>query len=103
MDQTDADSNMDPVLVEGHMSFTLVTLCQAVGAAPQQVHALVDEGLLRPTGQGPADWGFSGDALQRTRVALRLSRDFELGAPGVVLVMDLLAQIETLRTRLRCG
>ena len=103
MDPTDADSDMEPVLVEEHVSFTLVTLCQAVGAVPQQVHALVDEGLLRPTGRGPDDWGFSGDALQRTRVALRLIRDFELGAPGVALVMDLLAEIETLRTQLRCG
>jgi chaperone modulatory protein CbpM len=89
------------VIVEEHVSFTLMSLCQASGADNEQVHALVSEGLLQPAGQGPDDWRFSGDALPQTRRALRLARDLELSVSGVALVMDLLAEIDRLRSKLR--
>lgn len=88
------------VVVEEHLSFTLSALCQASGAQQHWVHGLVAEGLLQPTGQGPADWQFSGEALSQTRRALRLARDFELDLAAVGLVIDLLAEIDRLRSRL---
>jgi chaperone modulatory protein CbpM len=90
----------ETLLVETHVSFTLLTLCQASGADQAQVQALVDEGLLQPSGPGPEHWCFGGAALPLTRRALRLARDLELSLPGVALVMDLLAEIEQLRARL---
>ena len=89
------------VVVDEHVSFTLSGLCQASGTEPEMVHGLVGEGLLQPTGQGPHDWRFSGDALLQTRKALRLARDFELDLAAVSLVMELLAEIDRLRSRLR--
>ena len=102
MADTDA-GGMDCIVVEEHLVFTLTELCRASGADTDQVWGLVSEGLLRPTGRGPDDWQFSGDALSRARTALRLARDFELGPSGTALVMDLLDQIELLRARLRRG
>lgn len=90
----------EAVVVEQQVAFTLPALCRASGAQPEQVHALVDEGLLQPLGQGPDDWQFVGDALPKTRRALRLVRDLELSPAGVALVMDLLAEIDALRSRL---
>jgi len=87
------------VVVEEHLSFTLTALCRASGAAPELLHALVGEGLLQPTGQGPADWQFSGAALPQARRALRLARDLELNPPALALVMDLLAEIDRLRAQ----
>jgi len=89
----------DTVVVEDHLSFTLSALCQASGAAQDLVHGLVGEGLLQPTGQGPGDWRFSGDALPQTRKALRLARDFELDLAALGLVMALLAEIDRLRLK----
>ena len=91
----------ETVVVEEHVSFTLAALCQASGAERELVHGLVGEGLLQPTGQGPDDWRFSGDALRQTRKALRLARDFELDLAAVSLVLELLAEIDRLRSRLR--
>lgn len=91
----------ETVVVEEHVSFTLSTLCQASGARQELVHGLVSEGLLQPAGRGPEDWQFSGDALSQTRRALRLARDFELDLAAVGLVMDLLAEIDRLRAKLR--
>lgn len=91
----------DTVVVEDQVSFTLSQLCQASGAEWGLVHGLVHEGLLQPTGLGPADWQFSGDALSPTRRALRLARDFELDLAAIGLVMGLLAEIDRLRSGLR--
>ena len=91
----------EAVIVEEQVQFTLPTLCQASGAAQEQVHALVNEGLLQPQGHGPQDWRFAGDALPRTRRALRLARDFGLDLAAVALVMELLTQIAQLRSQLR--
>ena len=91
----------ETLVVEEQVSFTLPALCRASGAGRAQVHALVQEGLLQPTGQGPQDWHFGGDALAQTRRAMRLARDFQLDLPAVGLVVDLLAEIDRLRSTLR--
>ena len=91
----------EAVVVEEHVSFNLSALCQASGAQEDLVHGLVGEGLIQATGRGPENWRFSGDALSQTRKALRLARDFELDLAALGLVMDLLAEIDRLRSRLR--
>ena len=90
-----------PVVVEEHVSFTMVSLCLASGADVDQVDELVGEGVLQPAGGSTDSWQFGGDALAKTRRALRLARDLELNLSGVALVLDLLAEIERLRSRLR--
>ncbi len=89
------------IVVEEQIVFTLSALCRASGAQSEQVQALIDEGLLQPTGQRPEDWQFSGSALRSTRTALRLAQDLELDPSGVVLVMGLMGEIERLRQQLR--
>jgi len=92
---------VDGVVVEEEIRFTLTDLCRACRADSVQVIALVDEGVLEPAGSGPEDWLFSGPSLRRARAALRLARDLELSVAGTALVLDLLDEIETLRSRLR--
>jgi len=91
------------VVVEDEVTFSLTQLCQASGAEAEQVIVLVQEGVLTPRGSGPQDWQFQGPSLPRTRQALRLASDFEIGLPGAALVMDLLDEIKALRARLRRG
>jgi chaperone modulatory protein CbpM len=91
----------ETVVVEEHLSFSLSALCHASGADLEQVQALVGEGLLQPIGPSPEDWQFQGDALPQTRRALRLARDLDLDLAAVALVMDLQAENDRLRSRLR--
>ncbi len=99
---TDATSYaINGIIVEEEFVFSLSGLCQAAGANPAQILALVDEGLLQPTGEAPQDWSFTGPSLRKTRAALRLHADLELGPAGAALVLDLLEEIGTLRARLR--
>ena len=99
-------SNTNPPAASGHVveeesGFTLLELCRACGAAPEEVRVWVIEGVLEPVGQGPHDWCFAGSALRRARLAMRLARDLEVNAAGVALALDLLDEIAALRASLR--
>jgi chaperone modulatory protein CbpM len=85
------------LLVDEHVIFSFTALCRASGADEEQLQALVAEGLLQPSGEGPEDWQFSGPSLRRARHALRLARELELSLHAAAIVMDLLAEIEVLR------
>jgi len=88
-------------VVEEAVQLTLPELCQACSAEPEHVLAWVFEGVLEPLGASPQEWRFSGVALCRARVALRLTRDLEINPPGVALALDLLDEIAALRARLQ--
>jgi chaperone modulatory protein CbpM len=94
-------TTVQSLLVDEHVVFSFTALCQAIGAGMPgaEVEALVAEGLLLPTGTGPDDWQFTGPSLQRARNALRLARELELSLHAAAIVMDLLAEIQTLRAR----
>ena len=90
------------VVVEEEVQFTLVELSRACRADVEQLVALVVEGVLTPSGDDDARcWRFSGATLRRARVALRLTHDLELNAASTALVLDLLDEIEALKSRLR--
>jgi len=89
------------VIVEETMQFTLIDLCRACRAEREQLIALVDEGVLQPSGGTPQEWVFGGPSLRRARAALRVGRDLDLNPAGVALVLDLLDEIEALRARLQ--
>lgn len=89
------------VVVEEDVQFTLVELSRACRADVEQLVALVVEGVLTPSGDAAPRWRFSGATLRRARVALRLAHDLELSADSTALVLDLLDEIEALKSRLR--
>ena len=77
----------------------LEELAQACDVEPEWITQLVAEGLLEPTRTEPR-WGFGGAALARTRRIHRLQRDFEASLPSVALMLDLLEEIDRLRSEL---
>ena len=118
-----SDESRNPVqgpVVEEQIEFTLVELSRASGADEEQITTLIVEGVIEPLDpagtteatQGTrredpavlqmmrAQWRFSGSALRRTRLAIRLARDLEVNPPGVALAIDLIEEIDALRARL---
>jgi len=94
-------SSLETVLVDESVCFTLVQLCQACRSDTVTLVELVREGVLEPAGSAPDDWQFTGPALRRARAALRLGKELELDIAGTALVLDLLDEIESLKSRLR--
>lgn len=88
-------------LLEEQTQLTLADLCHACVVREEQIIELVDAGVLEPQGREPAHWHFGGASLHRARTALRLQRDLDIDLAGAALALELLDEIESLRTRLR--
>jgi chaperone modulatory protein CbpM len=97
------EANLPPTpnLLNDDLAFDLEALCQACNAAADELFALVEEGVLEPSGPTPQEWRFGVSALPRARRALRLQHDLQIDLAGVALALDLLDRIESLESRLR--
>jgi chaperone modulatory protein CbpM len=87
-------------ILEEDTELTLDELCRACNVHAELVVELVEEGVLEPAGSGPSAWIFTGSSLKRTRAALRLQADLGVNPAGVALALQLLDELESLRTRL---
>lgn len=87
-------------IVEEDSEFKLSGLCRASGASESQLVLWVSEGTFGVQGGAPHTWRFTGSSLYRARIALRLASDFEINAPGIALALDLLDEIDSLRSRI---
>lgn len=85
-------------LVDESIEFTLVELSHVSGATQEELTLWVSEGVVEPRGEQPQEWRFSGATLQRVRIARRLAHDLQINPPGIALALDLLEQIEQLRS-----
>jgi chaperone modulatory protein CbpM len=88
------------VLLDERVELSLSEICQACSGSSSWVIELVDEGVLEPSGMEQSQWRFSGTSLARARVAKRLQEDLDINLAGIALALDLMEEIEALRTRL---
>jgi len=88
-------------ILEEQTQLTLADLCRACAVHAERIIELVDVGVLEPLGREPARWRFGGASLHRARMALRLQRDLDIDLAGAALALELLDEIESLRSRLR--
>jgi chaperone modulatory protein CbpM len=87
-------------IIDESVEMTLAELSRYCDVRAQTVVAMVEEGLVEPRGNRPAEWRFSGTALRRIQITLRLRRDLDLNLAGAALALDLLDEIQELRQRL---
>lgn len=89
------------LLLDEESTLTLGELSRACTVHAEWIIELVDEGILEPAGDDTAHWRFSGPSLCRARSAMRLQRDLGINLAGAALVLDLMEEVETLRSRLQ--
>ena len=80
---------------------TVAELSRICAVDERHIVELVDEGVISIVEIGTTEWRFSGTALRRSRLALRLERDLELNLAGVALALDLMEEVERLRRALQ--
>jgi len=97
---TSKDSPQPICILEEQIELTLDDLCHACSVHAQIIIELVDEGVLEAVGLSPGDWRFDGRNIRRARIALRLQRDLGVNLAGAALALQLMDEIETLRSRL---
>jgi chaperone modulatory protein CbpM len=88
------------IIIEEETRLSLRELCNACAVHVEFITELVDEGVIEPTGIDKSHWCFSGISLQRIRTAKRLQQDLGVNLAGVALALDLIEELQQLRTQL---
>ena len=88
------------LIVEEQVEFTLLELCRVSGASELQIFDWIEQGAIEPKRVSEEDGPrFDGVSLRRARKARHLAQDLEINAAGIALALDLLDEIEALRTQ----
>src|SRR5271154_6342301 len=91
-----------PGAIFGETGVLTVRDLSRMGAVDERhIVEFVQEGVLSVVEVDTTEWHFSGAALRRARLALRLERDLELNLAGVALALELMDELEHLRRELK--
>lgn len=102
MNPTDLSAVHTGIIIEDDL-LTLGQLCRACDTHAEWVISLVEEGIIEPDGKEVHLWRFSGANLVRVRSALRLQRDLGVNLAGIGLALNLIEELENLRTQLKAS
>jgi len=80
---------------------TVKDLSRICAVDERHIVEFVEEGVLNVVEMNTAEWHFTGAALRRARLALRLERDLELNLAGVALALELIEELQRLRRELQ--
>lgn len=89
------------MILDESTTFSLDELCGVCRTRREILVEMVEEGVIEPLSQTPAEWQFAATQLPRVRRALHLYHDLELNLAGVALTLELLEELSELRARLR--
>jgi chaperone modulatory protein CbpM len=99
---SDKELSMPAVeLIDEQTTFTLADLCRTCAVEAEFIEALVEEGILEPSGKQGRHLCFTASCVRRTRITLHLQRDLGVNLSGAALALDLLERIEALERELR--
>jgi chaperone modulatory protein CbpM len=76
---------------------SLAEICRLCGVTAEQIHEMVEEGVISPQGLSPRKWHFTTIEIIRVQTAVRLQKDLQINLPGCALVLDLIEELEELR------
>lgn len=86
------------------MSSTLIvqldmrTLCQEADVPAAYVIEIVEHGIVEPLGRTPEEWLFDDRAPVLAKRAVKLHQELELEWEGVALALELLEEVQQLRS-----
>jgi len=95
------DQALSGAIFEESALLTVQDLSRMCAVDERHIVEFVEEGVLNVVEINTTEWHFTGAALRRTRLALRLERDLELNLAGVALALELMEELEHLRRELK--
>lgn len=87
-------------VLDDTMTWGTAETCALCRVDNELIFEMVNEGVLTPAGTSPETWRFNAVAIKRIQVTLRLRNDLRVNLPGAALALDLLEELEELRSRL---
>jgi chaperone modulatory protein CbpM len=95
------DQALPGAIFEESAVLTVRDLSRMCAVDERHIVEFVEEGVLTVVEVDTSEWHFSGAALRRARLALRLERDLELNLADVALALELMDELEQLRRELK--
>ncbi len=89
------------VVLDDTMTWGMSEICALCRVKNDLVCEMINEGVLSPVGTSPETWRFNAAAVKRIQVTLRLQHDLRVNLPGAALALDLLEELEELRSMMR--
>lgn len=90
-------------LIDEQVVFSVADLCRSCAVEAEFIEAMIEEGILEPSGTSGRHVAFHASSLRRTRITVRLHRDLGVNLAGAGVALDLLERIEALEARLRAN
>lgn len=87
-------------LLDETMTYNLRGLCSACQVRDELVFDMISEGILTPLGESPESWMFTASAIKNVQITVRLQQDLGVNLPGAALALNLLEELDELRSRL---
>jgi chaperone modulatory protein CbpM len=97
---TSEEQALPGAIFEESALLTVKDLSRMCAVEERHIVEFVEEGVLSVVEVNAAEWHFTGTALRRARLALRLERDLEINLAGVALALELIEELERLRREL---
>ncbi|HXP65847.1 MAG TPA: chaperone modulator CbpM [Steroidobacteraceae bacterium] len=94
------DQTLTGAIFDESAVLSLKDLSRMCSVDERHIVQFVEEGVLNVI-EVRSEWHFTGDALRRARLAVRLERDLELNLAGVALAVELIEEIEQLRRQIK--
>ena len=88
-------------VLDDTMTWGIIETCILCRVDHDLIHEMINEGVLSPEGTSPETWQFNAVAIKRIQVTLRLQSDLRVNLAGAALALDLLEELEELRSQLR--
>jgi chaperone modulatory protein CbpM len=99
---SDSDSQaLSGQILDEETEITLIQLCRSCDVRGELIEAMVEQGILEPSGRRGRHWCFPPSSLRRTRITMHLQRDLGVNLAGAALALELLDRIDALNARLR--
>jgi chaperone modulatory protein CbpM len=84
------------------VELTLEDVCEIAGMPAEVLVMIVEEGILEPTGTSPNEWSFDTYMVSIAKRAARIHRDFEIEWTGIPLYLEMITELEKLRSENKC-
>lgn len=88
-------------VLEEDVQLSLADLCRTCHLPAEELVELVEEGIIEPLGRDTIHWRFQGTSVRRVRCAVKLRQDLGVNWAGAALALELLDELQRLRSRLR--
>lgn len=95
-----AEKVISGTVLDERVTLSVIEICQACKCREEWLLELVDHGVLEPGGETRDEWRFGVESISRVNTARRLRRDLGVNIEGIALTLELLDEMNRLRSQI---